>query len=671
MNRFGNNYIILLLICAWIHCYKINAQQVISDTIWSEGVKYMFAGDYLRGIEKMNEYLKYWPMSAYAYNNRAFCRNYLGDLEGFCNDMNKAYTLGFKRSGKKRKIGCDTTKIIKFLKKQFYPHDEIFAETGYRPYYTRADTLRGALRPERTCFDVFFYNLTVRIKPLSKSIQGKNEIWFRGVAPGKVIQIDLFDNYKITRISMEGKILSYRREYQAIFINLPEPLQMGKKYEIIVEYEGKPHVAEKPPWQGGFVWSFDKHLNRWVSVACEYLGASSWWPVKDHLSDRPDSMGINIEVPHGYQAICNGRLRKVVKVDNRYNRYEWFVDYPINNYNATFYMGKYVEFDDTILCDKDTLLARYHVLPYDLKKAKEHFRQARDVVSYYSSAFGPFPFPKDNFRMVESSYEGMEHQTAIAYGEAFSNTKNSETYVNRQFDYIIVHEVAHEWWGNSVAAADMADIWLHEGFATYAEYLFIEHMLGYDKALVEIQHRMWEIFNVWPLVQNHNVNENAFASEDVYTKGAMLLNCLRATIDNDSLFMAMLRNFNLKYRDTTIESTDFINFVNNYTHRDFTPFFNIFLYKTQVPVLEYTYTRQGKNLTLKYRWTGVDKVFVMTFSLKAVDSGKAYRLVATTSEQEAVIDNTGSFLFYNSFISTDGCPHNGLTYFRTKCGSYN
>jgi aminopeptidase N len=664
----GKKSLLVLFLIPWLFLPNLSAQPEKADTVWKEGIEFIMQGDYLMGIEKMSEYLQYHPWSAYAYNNRAYCKSFMGDMDGYCSDMDNAHMLGYGKKRQRSKSACDTAEVIKLLKKEYYPHTTIYSDEGYRPRYTRADSLRGALRPERNCYDVFFYNLTVSIYPYKRKIEGSNEIWFKGVSPGKVIQLDLFENYTIRRISMGNTELPYRREFQAIFVELPDTIKAGEKYKLTVEYYGKPERAENPPWQGGFVWTFDKHLNRWVSVACEYLGASSWWPVKDHLSDRPDSMGINIEVPHRFQAVCNGRLRNVKNVDRHYLRYEWFVDYPINNYNVTFYMGKYSEFTDTIPCGNDTVIARYDVMPYDLEKAKEYFRQAREVVSFYSSTFGPFPFPKDNFRMVESSYEGMEHQTAIAYGQAFNTKKNAVFYKNKEFDYIIVHEAAHEWWGNSVAASDMADIWIHEGFATYSEYLFIEHMLGYEQAMDEIHHRMAEIFNVWPLVQNHNVNENAFASEDVYTKGAMVLQCLRATMDNDTLFKTMLRDFNLQYRDSTIQSAAFIRFVNKYTNHDFTPFFNTFLYQSTIPLLKYFYSRQDGSLILRYQWIGVEEGFEMPFSIKVLSSGKAYRLLATTQVQEITIPEASSFLFYDQFIPVEGCPHNGLTYFRTTGG---
>ena len=659
-------YKLFLLILVPVCALTGAKSQTDAASVWNDGIEFMQKKDFLRGMEKMNEYLlNNFPDSKVAYYNRGVCKFNLADQQGACLDWTEAQRLGQKMNKKAYEFLCDSTFKEKELKKEFYPHDQLYPKLGYRPKYTRADTLRGALRPERTCFDVYFYDLTVRIFPAAKTIAGENEIWFHGVHESKEIQLDLFSNYAIRQVAMDGKELKYRREYNAIFITIPGKVEPGKDYKLTVAYSGKPRSAPNPPWDGGFVWSHDKHLHRWDGVACEQLGASSWWPVKDHLSDRPDSMAINIEVPSRYGVVCNGRLRGTEKEDHNYTQYKWFVDYPINSYNVTFYMGKYVQFTDTIPLHDTFLIAKYNVLPWHLKKAKEQFKQARKVVAFYSDAYGPYPFRNDNFGMVESPYEGMEHQNAIAYGDAFSNKKNSMTYLNKSFDYIIVHEAAHEWWGNSVTASDMADIWIHEGFATYSEMLFLEYELGYDKSIAELNNGMQYIFNFWPVVQNRDVNENSFASNDCYFKGAALLEALRATMNNDTLFKSMLHDFQLAYRDSTVTTNDFINYVTQYSGHDYSPLFAVFLYQTKLPTLTYSYTRKDDDMVLHYRWTNVGKGFEMPFAIRLLDSKESLRLLGTDQEQEIVLHNASSFAFYNYMHSTEGIPHNGLTYYWT------
>jgi aminopeptidase N len=656
----------LLLFLFPIFSFQCFSQESEAREIWTEGIAFMKAGDYMQGIERMDEYLNFFPASAFAYSNRGVCHFNMGDEEHGCFDWQQAMAIGFKGKKKAYEYFCSKPDKVALLQKYFYKDMKLDPENGYRPQYTRADSLRGSLRPERSCYDVYYYDLTVRIHPRSRSVTGYNEIYFKGVTESSEIQIDLFENMFIDKISLDGTVLKYHREFNAIFIEMPGNIVKDEDYRIRVEYSGLPRKAPNPPWEGGFIWRHDKKFNWWVGVACEHLGASSWWPTKDHLSDRPDSMGLHIEVPEKYQAVSNGQHRSTEILGDGYARFNWHVGYPINNYNATFYMGRFAEFTDTILWKDSILIARYHVLPYNLRKAKEHFRQVNDVVRFYNDAFGPFPFWNDNFRMVESPYEGMEHQTAIAYGNAYSVKKNSSGYLNTLFDYIIVHEAAHEWWGNAVAADDMADIWLHEGFATYSEYLFLEHMLGYDAAMKELQHHLSSIVNIWPMVHNRGVNEDAFASNDVYTKGAAMLQSLRSSLDNDSLFRSILYDFNMIYRDSICNTEVFVEFFNERSEKDFSAFFDKYLYETSLPVLSYSYERVGTGLKLRYRWSGVGDGFEMPYSLKLIPGGESVRLVASTVEKEVVFEETESFRFYNQWYFPDGCPRNGLTYYATS-----
>ena len=538
-------------------------------------------------------------------------------------------------------------------------------ENNYRPEYTRTDTLRGALRPERTCFDVNYYDLKVRIIPKGKKIAGNNDIYFTMLDSSRQIQIDLFNNYKIGSVRWKNQELDYKRECNAVFIKFPQILMPGEKNTISVEYYGKPEAAVDPPWKGGFVWKRDKKFNRWVAVACEHLGASSWWPNKDHLTDEPDSMTINIEVPEKYLAVSNGTLKKTEKVDKSYNRFVWFVSYPINNYNVTFYMGKYIQFTDTlVLDDNDTLLLKYHVLPYNLDKAVRHFEQVPEIVSFYCDIYGKYPFIRDGFGLVESPYTGMEHQSAIAYGNSYSN-KNDHGYKNKKYDYIIVHEAAHEWWGNSVSAGDMADAWIHEAFATYSELLFIEHIFGKEEYLYELSNKLNYIYNFWPMVENRNVNENSFASNDIYTKGAMMLHCLRCIINNDSLFFKIIRDFYHQKSYKIVDSDSFIKFVNKETKENYYPFFKKYLYETRLPVLEYSFDTNPDNLVFRYKWTEVEEGFRMPFCIETGNK-EAIRLVGTTYEQSIVLENVKWFNFFNQWKGPAGSRDNSFTYYWTS-----
>jgi len=636
-----------------------------ADSIWNEAIDCFNRENYHGVIDKMNEYLMINPYNSNAIYNRGLARIKLGDTDGACTDFLKALDFGFDRKSILVRYYCDLTYKLKYLKKFYYKKQELLPENNYRPLYPRADTLRGGLRPERTCFDVYYYDLKVRIIPAGKKIAGKNDIYFIVKDSCRRIQIDLFDNYKISSIRSENMDLSFSREYNAVFIEFPYMLAPGEKITLSVEYSGKPVIAEDPPWKGGFVWKRDKRLKRWVAVACEHLGASSWWPNKDHLTDEPDSMRISIEVPDRYIAVSNGVLRKTEKADNSYTRFVWFVSYPINNYNVTFYMGRYVNFNDTLkLAGNDTLMLNYHVLPYNLDRAVQHFRQVPEVVGFYSSIFGKYPFVRDGFGLVESPYAGMEHQSAIAYGNSYSN-KNDYGYRNKKYDYIIVHEAAHEWWGNSVTAADMADMWIHEAFATYSEMLFIEHIFGKEEYLYEIGNKCNYIYNFWPMVENRDVNENSFAGNDIYTKGAMMLHCLRCTIDNDSLFFKLIRDFYSQNSYKVVDTDSFIKFINKGTKENYNPFFKKYLYETGLPVLEYSFANDSCDLVLTYKWTGVEEGFMMPFGIET-NGKEAFRLVGTTNEQRTVLKNTEWFNFFNQWKGPAGAPDNSFTYYHTS-----
>jgi aminopeptidase N len=635
------------------------------DSVWRRSILRFEEQDYHGVVEDMNIFLGRMPGNPGALYNKGIALLYLGNSDSACADIMLAQSAGLKSNRSLFNYTCNKEYIKDFLIRDYYKHEKVYPELGYRPRYTRADTLRGTLRPERTCFDVYYYDLKVKIIPGSKKIKGANDIYFHVLNPTSRIQIDLFENYTITGITWNGAALSWHREYNAIFIDFPHELPADVNQTVTIAYGGKPDVAPNPPWEGGFVWERDKNKNLWISVACEHLGASSWWPTKDHMTDKPDSMQISLEIPKGYQAVSNGDLREVQNAGKKSDLFRWFVSYPINNYNVTFYVGKYVSFNDTLITGKDTLRLDYNVLDFNLQRAREHFKQTRDVLQFYNEAFGYYPFPEDGYGLVESSYAGMEHQSAIAYGNGYDNNNDYE-YRNQKYDFIIVHESAHEWWGNSVTASDMADMWIHEGFATYAEYLFLEKMFGMDEYLYELTEKSKYIFNLWPLVQNRDVNENTFAGNDVYNKGAMMLHCLRCTLNNDSLFLSILKGFCIKNKYQVVSSNDFVRFVNQATGNDFTPFFDKYLYDTKLPVLAYQYYQEKDNLVIRYCWTGVKNGFVMPFGIET-NTKESLRLVADTNWQEIRLPGIKWFNFYTIWKGYEGSKDHSFTYFNTHC----
>lgn len=470
------------------------------------------------------------------------------------------------------------------------------------PLISEATRLLGNQKAKyRTCFDVTYYTLNVSVDEKKKYLNGEVEISATALTACDTLQIDLYANMKINKITCEGKNLSYVRAYGAVFIIMPKRQSAGEKFKLLINYEGSPLVAKKPPWKGGFVWKKDKDNNPWIGVACESEGASLWWPCKDVNNDEPDSMAINVSTNTYLPAVCNGHLIGKETTGN-VNTFKWRVSYPINLYDVTLYIGNFKLLQDTMLSKVtgNIINLDYYVLPKNYEKAKVHFTQVKPQLSFYEKIYGAYPWYKDGFKLIESPYEGMEHQSAIAYGSGYKN-------IYQKFDYIILHESAHEWWGNSVSAADFADVWIQEGFATFSEALYVESTEGREAYLRYLLTYRLFIQNKWPVVGPTNERYFNYKNSDCYQKGAWILHTLRTQIANDSIFFDILRSFRGKYNMKTVVSKDFINTVNEKTQHDYNWFFNQYLYKRESPFLEYYWDENF----FYYRWKYTDATFVM------------------------------------------------------------
>ncbi|MCX7987461.1 MAG: M1 family metallopeptidase [Bacteroidales bacterium] len=510
------------------------------------------------------------------------------------------------------------------------------------PSFSRADSLRGALSSYRSCYDVKHYDLSVKFYPDRKTISGKVTFQAKAVRDFNTLQIDLYPNMRIDSIVYKGKILSYRREYGAVFVNFPEIIKAESSFRFTVYYAGKPQRARRPPWEGGVVWKKDKLGQPWIGVACEVAGSSLWWPSKDHLSDEPDSMTMHYSVPAPLYCVANGVMTDSVYRDG-YITYTWKVSYPINTYNVTFYIGNYTNFALPYQSDSSRFQMSFFVLPYNLDKAKIHFPQTTGIISNFEKFYGSYPWPNDGFKLVESPYEGMEHQTAIAYGNKYKNL----SYLGA--DYIILHETAHEWWGNSVSVADYADIWIHEGFATYSEALYVEATQGYEAYIRYLMVYAMFIKNKRPVVGPRDVNYWDYKDADVYTKGALILHTLRNVIHNDSLFKNIISTFYLRHRYGWANSQDFIDWVNQKTGKDFTPFFKQYLFNRSCPQLEWEYyydMYQGKAY-LYYRFQKINEDFTIPVRIKIDD--KKYVIYPTIKWQKAEIPVTKKLQINSDF----------------------
>jgi aminopeptidase N len=471
--------------------------------------------------------------------------------------------------------------------------------------FTRMDSLRGSLRPERTCFDVTFYNLSVDFDTIEKSISGRNAIYFKVTAASDKMQIDLAENLSIDKISYHNKPLNYTREFNAVFVSLPEPLTIDHYDSLVITYHGKPQIAKRAPWDGGFVWKHDIHNDLWLAVACEGLGASAWWPCKDHLSDEPDSIQITCIVPEKLQAVCNGKWRGEQPINGGKKAVTWFVSYPINLYNVTFNIGNYVHWNDTLTySDGDILQLDYYVLAHNKEKAEIQFQQVKPMLLCYEKYLGKYPFMDDGYALVETPYLGMEHQGAIAYGNKFKTGYEGRDYsrIGLNFDYIIIHETGHEWWGNSVSCSDIADMWIHEGFCTYSEAIYVECMFGHEKALEYINAKKTTIGNKAPLQGPYGVNEEG--DGDMYNKGMLMLNTLRTIVNNDSLWWSTIYNIaNTKFKYKTTNADEVIAFFETSTSLLLKPIFNQYLSYPELPILKYSLRKKNsRSYVFEYNW---------------------------------------------------------------------
>lgn len=497
------------------------------------------------------------------------------------------------------------------------------------PILTERNRLIGTLSPERLCYDVSYYDLNLDIDLENKAIHGYNIITALAVNDFSKLQLDFRKEMAIDSILFKGSQLIYTRIEDAVFVEFPM-LKEGIRFSFTVYYHGTPKVAPRPPWDDGFVWEIDKAGRPFVAVTSEGLGASHWWPCKDHISDEPDSMSINITVPSELICITNGRL--IDTINKKYGRteYQWVVSNPINTYNVTVNIGNYIGIQDTIQSLGEIRDATYYVLDYNEEVAREFFKEARSVIRVLEHYYGPYPWWDDGFKLVQTPYLGMEHQTAVAYGNNFRIYDKSKSRSLYGFiDYITLHETAHEWWGNSITACDPADVWIHEGFGTYSEVLYIEYLFGYEMSINYLNQKKKYIGNKRAIVGPQNQNYWGFA--DAYVKGAWIIHTLRNIIDDDKRFFNTLKEFAVDNAKSIVCTDDVRDYFSEKTDIELESFFNQYLYNRMVPTLEYT----QKNGQFYYRWTDVVEEFDMPVNILV--NKKETRINPTTSTQSLVI----------------------------------
>ncbi len=486
--------------------------------------------------------------------------------------------------------------------------------------YTEADSLRGSLRPERA-FDVQKYHLKLKVEPEKQFISGSNTISFIAEDDLSTIQIDLFENMKVDSILQNEEILAFERKHNAVFIELKESIKADEKGEIQFYYSGKPIVAKNAPWDGGFVWDKDDNGDHWIGVAVQGTGASLWYPNKDHQSDEPEEVQLDIAVPNGLMNVSNGQFLGEKDLGNGFTQWSWKTVNPINNYNVMINIANYEHFSDSY----GDLDLDYYVLPYNLEKAKEQFKEVKPMMDCFYEKFGEYPFVEDGFKLIETPYLGMEHQSAVAYGNEYEmgylGNDLSGTGIGLKWDYIIIHESGHEWYGNSITAKDIADMWIHEGFTSYSEAVYVECRWGKEQALEYLKGTRRGLGNNATIIGDYGVNSEG--SGDMYFKGANLLNTIRSIYDNDELWWKTLKDYTETYKHQIIDTETTENFFDEATGVDLQPIFDQYLRHTDLPKLQFR-KKEGKT---QARWIADVEDFKMPVDI-FID-GKEVRITPT------------------------------------------
>ncbi|MFL2607770.1 MAG: M1 family metallopeptidase [Flavobacteriaceae bacterium] len=521
---------------------------------------------------------------------------------------------------------------------------------------TREDTLRGSITEERSWWDLTYYHLDIKVLPEKKFISGSNTVGYKVLENKKLMQIDLQQPMLITSVTSKGKKLKFYRDGNAYFIKMNKRQKVGEVNYIKINYEGNPKEAIRAPWDGGLSWDKDQNGNHFIATSCQGLGASVWWPNKDHMYDEVDSMLISVNVPKNLKNISNGRLKKVSSKEDQTTTYDWFVSNPINNYGVNINIGDYVGFSSKFDGENGLLDIENYVLSYNLEKAKSHFKQVPMMIEAFEYWFGPYPFYEDSFKIVEVPYLGMEHQSSITYGNEFKNgylgRDLSGTGWGLKFDYIIIHEGGHEWFANNITYKDIADMWIHEGFTCYSENLYVDYFFGKDASSEYVIGTRKGISNTKPIIGPYDVNREG--SGDMYSKGANLLHTIRQIANDDKKWRNTLRGLNKTFYHKTVTTAEIENFISESLNIDLSSVFDQYLRDIKIPVLEY----EIKNGFLKYRWNNVIENFKMPIKIIAnknlieINPTKKFKKIAFSND-ELIIDKN-YYIFSKNLAKSEG-----------------
>ena len=480
--------------------------------------------------------------------------------------------------------------------------------------FTHQDSLRGSITKERAWWDLKYYHLDVKVNPAEKTITGSNTVKYTVLSENNKMQIDLQEPMQIYKVTQDGKELKFERDGNAFFIQLTAKQKVGDTKEIVISFGGKPKEAVRAPWDGGFSWKKDKNGKDFVATSCQGLGASVWWPNKDHMYDEVENMLISVNVPGDLTEVSNGRLQSVKKEKDGTKTFNWYVSNPINNYGVNINIGDYVNFSEVYKGEKGDLDCNYYVLRDNLTLAKEQFKDAPKMLKAFENWFGPYPFYEDSYKLVEVPYLGMEHQSSVTYGNQYKKgylgRDLSGTGWGLKFDFIIIHESGHEWFANNITYKDIADMWIHESFTNYSESLFVEYYYGKEAGAEYVIGCRKNIQNDTPIIGHYDVNNEG--SGDMYPKGANMLHTIRQVINDDAKWKSILRGLNSTFYHKTVTSKEIEDYINTQSGINFNRVFAQYLTTTQIPVFEYMF----KNGTLGYHWTNCVAKFDLPVKVK-------------------------------------------------------
>ncbi len=495
------------------------------------------------------------------------------------------------------------------------------AQKSNKPQFTKADTLRGSITPERAWWNLQHYDIQVRPNLVNKTIEGSVKIQFKIIRQGKRMQIDLQQPLLIDSVFYLGKkrqSLNYTREANVAMINMPFGMKANTEGLVQIYYHGVPREAIRAPWDGGISWTKDELGNPFVATSCQGLGASVWWPCKDHQYDEPEKgVTISVRVPDSLMNVSNGRLINTIQHEDATKTWVWQVKEPINNYSVSMNIGKYIHLKDEFVGEGGKLNLNYYVLPQNKEGAERQFAQVKPMLKCFEHWFGKYPFYQDGFKLVEVPYLGMEHQSNVAYGNKYMNgylgRDLSGTGWGLKWDFIIVHESGHEWFGNNITSNDIADMWIHEGFTNYSETLFTEWLSGKEAGSAYNKGARKNIRNDKPILGIYNVHNTG--SGDMYPKASAMLHSIRMSMNNDEKFRQMLRHLNKKFYHQIVTTPMIEKEISLYAGYSVKGIFTQYLTTTQVPSFDYISSMDGK--TLKYRYSNAVKDFYLPLQIKA------------------------------------------------------